>query len=137
MIDFADNNEPKKKETKSSGTPVLDNFGKELNILAEKGKLDPMIGRDAEVNRIAQILTRRKKNNPIIIGPSGGGKTTLVEGLVMKIVNGDCPKALFDKRIFGYKFNSCRYKISWPIRGKNESNHRRTPSQPKYHPFYR
>jgi ATP-dependent Clp protease ATP-binding subunit ClpC len=106
MIDFADNNEPKKKETKSSGTPVLDNFGKELNILAEKGKLDPMIGRDAEVNRIAQILTRRKKNNPIIIGPSGGGKTTLVEGLVMKIVNGDCPKALFDKRIISLDINS-------------------------------
>jgi ATP-dependent Clp protease ATP-binding subunit ClpC len=106
MIDFADNSEPKKKENKNSNTPVLDNFGKELNILAKKGKLDPMIGREAELKRLAQILTRRKKNNPIIVGPSGGGKTTLVEGLAIKIASGNCPKSLSDKRIISLDINS-------------------------------
>jgi len=106
MIDFADNNEPKKKENKNSNTPVLDNFGKELNILAKKGKLDPMIGRETELKRLAQILTRRKKNNPIIVGPSGGGKTTLVEGLAIKIASGNCPKSLSDKRIISLDINS-------------------------------
>jgi ATP-dependent Clp protease ATP-binding subunit ClpC len=106
MIDFADNNESKKKTNNNSGTPVLDNFGKDLNSMAEKDKLDPLIGRESELKRLAQILTRRKKNNPIIVGPSGGGKTTLVEGLAIKIANGDCPKSLLDKRIMSLDINS-------------------------------
>jgi ATP-dependent Clp protease ATP-binding subunit ClpC len=67
--------------------------------MAQEGKLDPVIGREMEINRIAQILSRRKKNNPIIIGEPGCGKTAIVEGLAMKIFNGDCPRNLRDKRI--------------------------------------
>ena len=97
------------KKTKSSGesnTPVLDNFSRDLIKLAEAGKLDPVIGRDREILRIAQILSRRKKNNPIIIGEPGCGKTALVEGLAIKIVNGDCPRNLVDKRIVNLDLTS-------------------------------
>jgi ATP-dependent Clp protease ATP-binding subunit ClpC len=89
----------KDRDSSDSNTPVLDNFSRDLNKLAEKGKLDPVIGREREILRIAQILSRRKKNNPIIIGEPGCGKTAIVEGLAIKIVNGDCPKNLVDKRI--------------------------------------
>ena len=89
----------KQKATPDSNTPVLDNFSRDLNKLAEAGKLDPVIGRDREILRIAQILSRRKKNNPIIIGDPGCGKTAIVEGLAIKIHNGDCPRNLVDKRI--------------------------------------
>jgi ATP-dependent Clp protease ATP-binding subunit ClpC len=78
---------------------VLDNFSRDLNKLATEGKLDPVIGREREILRIAQILSRRKKNNPIILGEPGSGKTAIVEGLAMKIVEGECPKNLLDKRI--------------------------------------
>ena len=74
MIEFADENEKTKKKT-DGGTPVLDNFSRDLNKLAGEGKLDPVIGRQLEIYRIAQILSRRKKNNPIIIGEPGAGKT--------------------------------------------------------------
>jgi ATP-dependent Clp protease ATP-binding subunit ClpC len=74
--------------------------------LAEAGKLDPVIGRDREILRIAQILSRRKKNNPIILGEPGCGKTALVEGLAIKIVNGDCPRNLVDKRIVNLDLTS-------------------------------
>jgi ATP-dependent Clp protease ATP-binding subunit ClpC len=100
MIDSIDNNEgSQKSKRKSGGTPVLDNFSKDLIKMASEGKLDPVIGREMEINRIAQILSRRKKNNPIIIGEPGCGKTAIVEGLAMKIFNGDCPRNLKDKRI--------------------------------------
>lgn len=90
-----------KKQTHSSDTetPVLDNFSRDLIKLAEQGKLDPVIGREKEILRIAQILSRRKKNNPIIIGEPGCGKTAIVEGLAIKIHQGDCPRNLVDKRI--------------------------------------
>ena len=88
-----------RKKGSESGTPVLDNFSRDLNKLAEQGKLDPVVGRDKEILRIAQVLSRRKKNNPIILGEPGSGKTAIVEGLAMKIVAGDCPKNLLDKRI--------------------------------------
>ena len=88
-----------RKKGSDSGTPVLDNFSRDLNKLAEQGKLDPVIGREKEILRIAQVLSRRKKNNPIILGEPGSGKTAIVEGLAMKIVDGDCPKNLLDKRI--------------------------------------
>jgi ATP-dependent Clp protease ATP-binding subunit ClpC len=84
----------------------LDNFSRDLNKLAEQGKLDPVIGRDREILRIAQILSRRKKNNPIIIGEPGCGKTAIVEGLAMKIVTGECPKNLIDKRIVNLDLTS-------------------------------
>ena len=89
----------KKKHDSETGTPVLDNFSKDLIKYAEEGKLDPVIGRDKEILRIAQILSRRKKNNPIIIGEPGCGKTAIVEGLAMKIQQGECPRNLVDKRI--------------------------------------
>ena len=96
---------PKKVETNST-TPVLDNFSRDLIKLAEQGKLDPVVGREKEILRIAQILSRRKKNNPIIIGEPGCGKTAIVEGLAMKIFDGDCPRNLLDKRILTLELNS-------------------------------
>jgi ATP-dependent Clp protease ATP-binding subunit ClpC len=96
----------KQKSTTESNTPVLDNFSRDLNKLAEAGKLDPVVGRDREILRIAQILSRRKKNNPIILGEPGCGKTALVEGLAIKIVNGDCPRNLVDKRIVNLDLTS-------------------------------
>ena len=96
----------KQKQSPDSNTPVLDNFSRDLNKLAEQGKLDPVIGRDREILRIAQILSRRKKNNPIIIGEPGCGKTAIVEGLAMKIVSGECPKNLVDKRIVNLDLTS-------------------------------
>jgi ATP-dependent Clp protease ATP-binding subunit ClpC len=96
---------PKKVESNSS-TPVLDNFSRDLIKLAEEGKLDPVVGREDEILRIAQILSRRKKNNPIIIGEPGCGKTAIVEGLAMKIFDGDCPRNLVDKRILSLEMNS-------------------------------
>ena len=96
---------PKKVES-NSNTPVLDNFSRDLIKLAEEGKLDPVVGREDEIIRIAQILSRRKKNNPIIIGEPGCGKTAIVEGLAMKIFEGDCPRNLLDKRILSLEMNS-------------------------------
>jgi len=93
-------------EVSQTGTPVLDNFSRDLIKLAEQGKLDPVIGRDSEIARIAQILSRRKKNNPIIIGEPGCGKTAIVEGLAMKIFEGDCPTNLADKRIVSLDMTS-------------------------------
>jgi ATP-dependent Clp protease ATP-binding subunit ClpC len=96
----------KQKAQSDSPTPVLDNFSRDLNKLAEQGKLDPVIGRDREILRIAQILSRRKKNNPIILGEPGCGKTAIVEGLAMKIVSGECPRNLVDKRIVNLDLTS-------------------------------
>lgn len=84
---------------KKSNTPMLDTHGKDLTQLAKEGKLDPVIGREREVKRLSQILARRKKNNPIIVGEAGVGKTAIVEGLAQMIVNKTCPRILFDKRI--------------------------------------
>jgi ATP-dependent Clp protease ATP-binding subunit ClpC len=107
LEEFAgENNNEKAKKKSDGGTPVLDNFSKDLNKLAEEGKLDPVIGRKKEIIRIAQILSRRKKNNPIIIGEPGAGKTAIVEGLSMLIHNGECPKNLMDKRIVSLDMNS-------------------------------
>jgi ATP-dependent Clp protease ATP-binding subunit ClpC len=108
MIESKDGNEPIKDKRSSgdSATPVLDNFSRDLIKLAEEGKLDPVIGREREITRIAQILSRRKKNNPIIIGEPGCGKTAIAEGLAIKIFNGDCPRNLMDKRILSLDMTS-------------------------------
>jgi ATP-dependent Clp protease ATP-binding subunit ClpC len=90
----------------SSKTPILDNFSKDITKLAEEGKLDPIIGRDKEIQRIAQILCRRKKNNPVLIGPAGGGKTSLVDGLAQKIKDGKAPRFLQNKRILSLDMSS-------------------------------
>jgi len=106
-MDFIDdNNDKEKKKGGDSGTPVLDNFSKDLIKLAQQGKLDPVVGRKNEILRIAQVLSRRKKNNPIIIGEPGCGKTAIVEGLAIMIYNGECPKNLSDKRILSLDMNS-------------------------------
>ncbi|MCX6140717.1 MAG: ATP-dependent Clp protease ATP-binding subunit [Candidatus Kapabacteria bacterium] len=80
-------------------TPVLDNFGRDLTKMAVEGKLDPVIGRDKEIQRVAQILSRRKKNNPVLIGEPGVGKTAIVEGLALRIIDRKVSRILFDKRI--------------------------------------
>ncbi|MCU0331457.1 MAG: AAA family ATPase, partial [Candidatus Kapabacteria bacterium] len=80
-------------------TPVLDNFGRDLTKLAVEGKLDPVIGREKEIERVAQVLSRRKKNNPVLIGEPGVGKTAVVEGLALRIIDRKVSRVLFDKRI--------------------------------------
>ena len=82
-----------------SKTPVLDNFGRDITKLAETGSLDPIIGREQEIERVSQILSRRKKNNPILIGEPGVGKTAIVEGLALRIVQRKVSRVLFDKRV--------------------------------------
>ena len=107
MIDFsADSDmeelsggEKQKPSTPQSGTPILDNFSRDLTALAAKGELDPVIGRDEEVKRIVQILARRKKNNPVLIGEPGAGKTSVVEMLATMIHLGKYPRKLLNKRI--------------------------------------
>ncbi|MDP2960169.1 MAG: ATP-dependent Clp protease ATP-binding subunit, partial [candidate division Zixibacteria bacterium] len=87
------------KKRKKSKTPALDHFGRDLTELARKGKLDPVIGRENEIERVSQILSRRKKNNPVLIGEPGVGKTAIAEGLAQKIVEGKVPQTLENKRI--------------------------------------
>ena len=82
-----------------SGTPALENFGRDLTKLAQEGKLDPIVGRQKELDRIAQILSRRKKNNPILIGESGVGKSAIAEGLALRIAEGRVPRTLYGKRL--------------------------------------
>ncbi|HLO70385.1 MAG TPA: ATP-dependent Clp protease ATP-binding subunit [Flavipsychrobacter sp.] len=82
-----------------SKTPVLDNFGRDITKLAELGNLDPIVGREEEIERVSQILSRRKKNNPILIGEPGVGKTAIVEGLALRIVQRKVSRVLFDKRV--------------------------------------
>ena len=95
-----------KKGRKGSTTPILDNFSRDLIKLAEEGKIDPVVGRDKEVRRIAQILSRKKKNNAVVVGEAGVGKSALVEKLALMIVKGDCPTNLLDKRIVSLDLTS-------------------------------
>ena len=89
----------KQAGTAKSKTPVLDNFGRDITKLAETGALDPIVGREEEIERVSQILSRRKKNNPILIGEPGVGKTAIVEGLALRIVQRKVSRVLFDKRV--------------------------------------
>ena len=88
-----------KKGAEKSSTPVLDNFGRDLTRLAEDNKLDPIVGREKEIERVAQILSRRKKNNPILIGEPGVGKTAIAEGLALRIIQKKVSRVLFGKRV--------------------------------------
>jgi ATP-dependent Clp protease ATP-binding subunit ClpC len=90
---------PKSAGTAKSKTPVLDNFGRDITRMAEVGTLDPIVGREKEIERVSQILSRRKKNNPILIGEPGVGKTAIVEGLALRIVQRKVSRVLFDKRV--------------------------------------
>ncbi len=91
--------EKSKKTYVKSKTPVLDNFGRDLTKAAEEGKLDPIIGREKEIERVAQVLSRRKKNNPVLIGEPGVGKTAIAEGLALRIVQKKVSRVLFNKRV--------------------------------------
>jgi len=87
------------KGNKKSKTPVLDNFGRDLTVLAEEGKLDPVVGREEEIQRVSQILSRRKKNNPLLIGEPGVGKSAIAEGLALRIIKRKVSRTLFNKRV--------------------------------------
>ncbi|MEJ5962826.1 ATP-dependent Clp protease ATP-binding subunit [Pedobacter immunditicola] len=90
---------PKKVSDIKSKTPVLDNFGRDLTKAAEEGRLDPIVGREKEIERVSQILSRRKKNNPILIGEPGVGKSAIAEGLALRIVQRKVSRVLFNKRV--------------------------------------
>ena len=92
-------NQPKKVSDIKSKTPVLDNFGRDLTRAAEDGKLDPIVGREKEIERVSQILSRRKKNNPILIGEPGVGKSAIAEGLALRIIQRKVSRVLFNKRV--------------------------------------
>jgi ATP-dependent Clp protease ATP-binding subunit ClpC len=92
-------NNPAGKTNKKSKTPVLDNFGRDLTELAEEGKLDPVVGREKEIERVSQILSRRKKNNPLLIGEPGVGKSAIAEGLALRIIQKKVSRILFNKRV--------------------------------------
>jgi ATP-dependent Clp protease ATP-binding subunit ClpC len=88
-----------KKNQGSTKTPILDSYSRDLTKFAEEGKLDPIVGRLKEIERVSQILSRRKKNNPILIGEPGVGKSAIAEGLALKIVQRKCSRVLFNKRV--------------------------------------
>ncbi|MEZ7499539.1 ATP-dependent Clp protease ATP-binding subunit [Flavobacterium sp. Arc3] len=92
-------NNPANKSNKKSKTPVLDNFGRDLTEMAEEGKLDPVVGREKEIERVCQILSRRKKNNPLLIGEPGVGKSAIAEGLALRIIQKKVSRILFGKRV--------------------------------------
>jgi ATP-dependent Clp protease ATP-binding subunit ClpC len=92
-------NNPANKSNKKSKTPVLDNFGRDLTEMAEEGKLDPVVGREKEIERVSQILSRRKKNNPLLIGEPGVGKSAIAEGLALRIIQKKVSRILFGKRV--------------------------------------
>ena len=91
--------ETSNKANKKSKTPVLDNFGRDLTAMAEEGKLDPVVGREKEIQRVSQILSRRKKNNPLLIGEPGVGKSAIAEGLANRIIQRKVSRILFNKRV--------------------------------------
>lgn len=110
---FKENKAPKKnnntkdnKQKNNSATPLLDKYGRDLNILAQEEKIDPVIGRNREIERVIQILSRRTKNNPILIGEPGVGKTAVTEGLAQRLINGNIPKVLASKRIISLNMAS-------------------------------
>jgi ATP-dependent Clp protease ATP-binding subunit ClpC len=96
---YAQSKGSKQAGAAKSKTPVLDNFGRDITKMAELGALDPIVGRETEIERVSQILSRRKKNNPILIGEPGVGKTAIVEGLALRIVQRKVSRVLFDKRV--------------------------------------
>ena len=104
---FEDGAKPNQKSKRpNSSTPILDNFSRDLIRLAEEGKIDPVVGRDVEVKRISQILSRKKKNNVVIVGDAGVGKSALVEKLALQIYKGNCPSNLLDKRLVSLDLTS-------------------------------
>lgn len=123
-------NEPRTK--KDSETPIIDNFGTDLTTIAAKGGLDPVVGRDSEIQRVVQILCRRKKNNPIIIGEPGVGKSAIVEGLASRIAQRTVPYLLQNKRIVALDMASVVAGTQY--RGQFEERLRRLIKELKDHP---
>ena len=101
-----DNNAKDNKQKNNSATPLLDKYGRDLNILAQEEKIDPVIGRNREIERVIQILSRRTKNNPILMGEPGVGKTAVTEGLAQRLINGNIPKVLASKHIISLNMAS-------------------------------
>jgi len=96
----------KVKKNSKSETPILDHYGKDLTEIAKKGGLDPVVGRDSEIDKLIQILNKRRKNNPVLVGESGVGKTAVVEGLAIRIANKQVDRWLFNKRVIELNFTS-------------------------------
>lgn len=102
MLDFSEENKPEEKNT----SHVLDKFGVNLTQMAREGKIDPVMGREQEIERVVQILSRRKKNNPILIGEAGVGKSAIIEGLALRIARGEVPYTIADKTLFSLDVSS-------------------------------
>ena len=102
MLDFGEENKPEEKNT----SHVLDKFGVNLTQMAREGKIDPVMGREQEIERVVQILSRRKKNNPILIGEAGVGKSAIIEGLALRIAGGEVPYTIADKTLFSLDVSS-------------------------------
>ena len=102
MLDFSEENKPEEKNT----SHVLDKFGVNLTQMAREGKIDPVVGREQEIERVVQILSRRKKNNPILIGEAGVGKSAIIEGLALRIARGEGPYTIADKTLFSLDVSS-------------------------------
>ncbi len=101
-----DSNSDRIKKNSKSKTPILDHFGKDLTELAAKGSLDPVVGREIEIDKLIQILNKRKKNNPVLVGEAGVGKTAIAEGLALRIANKQVDRALFGKKVIEINFTS-------------------------------
>ena len=102
MLDFGEENKPEEKNT----SHVLDKFGVNLTQMAREGKIDPVVGREQEIERVVQILSRRKKNNPLLIGEAGVGKSAIIEGLALRIAGGEVPYTIADKTLFSLDVSS-------------------------------
>ena len=109
---FSSSSSSKKTSDSKSKTPVLDNFGRDLTKFAEDDKLDPIVGREKEIERVSQILSRRKKNNPLLIGEPGVGKSAIAEGLALRITERNVSRVLFNKRIISLDLASFN-TFSW------------------------